>query len=161
MDTKFIRLERCILTPALLEGAMIAKSKPPIFAVFAIFCFKNCLSCYPVLMNLFENIPDDAPEELVTELLNAECVRIERIVSFGQASPGGFWYDQTENEWVLLLEGSATVAFEKGGSIELNPGDYATIPAGKRHRVEETDPNVRTVWLAVFYTGRTHDAHES
>ena len=59
-------------------------------------------------MNLFENIPESAPEEVLTELLSAEGVRIERIVSFGQASPEGFWYDQIEDEWILLLEGSAT-----------------------------------------------------
>ncbi|MBI9020185.1 MAG: cupin [Verrucomicrobia bacterium] len=103
--------------------------------------------------NLFENIPENAPEELVTVLLSAEGVRIERIVSFGQASPEGFWYDQRENEWVLLLEGSATVRHEKGRtSIKLQPGDHLNLPSGCRHRVEQTDPNGRTVWLAVFYS---------
>ena len=103
-------------------------------------------------MNLFENIPENAPEELITELLKADGVRIERIVSFGQSSPDGFWYDQEENEWVLLLEGSATLRFEEGDSVELKPGDHLNIPAGKRHRVEKTDQNDRTVWLAVFYS---------
>lgn len=104
------------------------------------------------VMNLFENIPENAPEELVTELLSARDVRIERIVSFGQSSPEGFWYDQKESEWVLLLEGSATLGFEKGTPVHLTPGDYLTIPAGRRHRVEKTNPNGRTVWLAVFYS---------
>lgn len=103
-------------------------------------------------MNLFENIPKNAPEELVTELLSAEGMRIERIVSFGQASSEGFWYDQKENEWILLLEGSATVGLETGTSIDLKPGDHLQLPAGCRHRVEKTDPNGRTVWLAVFYS---------
>ena len=102
-------------------------------------------------MNLFENIPENAPKELVTELLNAEGVRIERIISFGQRSPDGFWYDQKENEWVLLLEGSATLRFEEGDPAHLKPGDYLNIPAGKRHRVEKTAENCRTVWLAIFY----------
>ena len=101
--------------------------------------------------NLFENIPENAPEELVTELLSVEGVRIERIVSFGQSSPDGFWYDQEEDEWVLLLEGSATLGFEEGVSIRLKPGDHLQLPAGKRHRVEKTDENGRTVWLAIFY----------
>jgi cupin 2 domain-containing protein len=102
-------------------------------------------------MNILQNIPENAPEELVTELLKAVNVRIERIVSFGQVSPAGFWYDQEENEWVLLLEGSATLTFEGSGAVDLKTGDFLTIPAGQRHRVEKTDPDCRTVWLAVFY----------
>lgn len=102
-------------------------------------------------MNLFENIPENAPEELFTELLEAGNVRIERIVSFGQVSPNGFWYEQEENEWVLLLEGSATLRFEESESIDLKPGDFVNIPAGRRHRVAKTDPANRTVWLAIFY----------
>lgn len=102
-------------------------------------------------INLFEKIPENAPTELVTDLLKAESVRIERIVSFGQASPEGFWYDQSENEWVLLLEGAATLAFKEGGSVELMPGDFVNIPAGCRHRVEKTEKNRRTIWLTVFY----------
>jgi cupin 2 domain-containing protein len=101
-------------------------------------------------MNLFENIPQFAPKELVAELLSAEGVRIERIVSFGQKSPGGFWYDQPENEWVLLLEGSAQLRFENR-LVDLAPGDYLNIPAGTRHRVEKTSQADRTVWLVVFY----------
>ncbi len=102
-------------------------------------------------MNLFENIPKNAPEELITELLSANGVRIERIVSFGQSSPDGFWYDQEEDEWVLLLEGSATLEFEAGDPVDLKPGDHLNIPAGQHHRVEKTDQNGRTVWLTVFY----------
>jgi cupin 2 domain-containing protein len=101
--------------------------------------------------NLFENIPDRAPQELFTELLKAEDIRIERIVSFGQASPDGFWYDQADNEWVLLLEGSATLEFEPGETVDLRPGDFLEIPAGCRHRVGKTASNRRTVWLTVFY----------
>lgn len=102
-------------------------------------------------MNLFENIPERAPEEVFTELLKADGVRVERIVSFGQASPEGFWYDQKEGEWVLLVEGSATLEFEEGAPVDLKAGDYLNIPAGRRHRVKKTDLNGRTVWLAVFY----------
>ena len=101
--------------------------------------------------NLFEGIPENEPEELVTELLKAGKLRIERIVSFGQSSPDGFWYNQDENEWVLLLEGAATLRFEKGAFVDLKPGDSLNIPIGQRHRVEKTDPGGRTVWLAVFY----------
>ncbi len=102
------------------------------------------------MKNIFDQIPENAPEELVTELVSADGVRIERIVSFGQSSPDGFWYDQEENEWVLLLEGSAMLRFEEGDSVDLKPGDHLNIPAGCRHRVEKTDQNCRTVWIAIF-----------
>jgi cupin 2 domain-containing protein len=100
--------------------------------------------------NLFDQIPEKAPKELFTELLSANNVRIERIVSFGQVSPNGFWYEQAENEWVLLLEGSAQILFDDR-LVDLAPGDYLNIQAGERHRVEKTATNGRTVWLAVFY----------
>lgn len=102
-------------------------------------------------MNLFENIPDASREELFADLLSTDGVRVERIVSYGQVSPPDFWYDQPEGEWVLLLEGSATLAFDDGSTVELTPGDYVNIPTGRRHRVERTDSSCRTVWLAVFY----------
>lgn len=101
--------------------------------------------------NLFESISASAPEELTTTLLSADNFRVERIVSLGQKSPDGFWYDQAENEWVLLLEGSAALRFEEGDVVHLKPGDYLNIPSGMRHRVEKTDENRRTVWLTVFY----------
>jgi cupin 2 domain-containing protein len=101
--------------------------------------------------NIFADIPMTAPEELTTDLLRAENVRIERIVSFGQASPDGFWYEQEENEWVLLLEGAARVGFEDRVPVELGAGEHLHLPAGCRHRVEWTSEETRTVWLAVFY----------
>lgn len=99
--------------------------------------------------NLFDGISETATQEIYTELLAAKNVRIERIVSFGQISPDGFWYDQPENEWVLLLEGFAQLRFEDR-LVDLLPGDYLNIQAGTRHRVEKTAQNGRTVWLAVF-----------
>lgn len=104
-----------------------------------------------MLTNLFDNIPEKAEEEHFSELLQTEGVRIERIVSFGQASPDGFWYAQEENEWILLLEGSAVLEFENGSKISLKSGDFLNIPSKIRHRVEKTDKTTRTVWLAVFF----------
>jgi cupin 2 domain-containing protein len=101
--------------------------------------------------NLFESIPENTPEELFTTLLSAGGVRVERIVSFGQTSPAGFWYDQQEDEWVLVLEGAALLEFDDDSRVDLKPGDFVNIPAGRRHRVAKTDENGRTVWLAVFY----------
>jgi cupin 2 domain-containing protein len=108
-------------------------------------------------VNLFDQIPETAPEELFTTLLSADNIRIERIVSFGQKSPDGFWYDQPDHEWVLLLEGSAQL---RTGDrlVELFPGDVLNISAGTRHRIEKTDEAGRTVWLAVFYKNMAKQA---
>lgn len=101
--------------------------------------------------NLFHNLPSDLPEELTTVLTNTEHVRIERIVSTGQASPDGFWYDQAEHEWVAVLSGQAVLKWESGDVQELKPGDFVLIPAHQKHRVESTSPHEPTVWLAVFF----------
>jgi cupin 2 domain-containing protein len=100
--------------------------------------------------NLFTDLPAHLPEELFTPLLEADRVRVERIVSHGHASPSGFWYDQARPEWVVLLAGAARLRFEDS-EIELRPGDHVTIPAHARHRVEWTTPDEPTVWLALHY----------
>ena len=99
--------------------------------------------------NLF-SIPTDLPEELTKVLEESSNVRIERIVSHGQASPANFWYDQIENEWVIVLQGAARLRFEDS-ELEMGPGDYVFIQAGRRHRVEWTSEEEKTIWLAVFY----------
>jgi len=101
--------------------------------------------------NLFDNLPDTLPVELVTVLAENQHVRIERIVSTGHRSPDGFWYDQDENEWVVVLMGEAELIFKNGESRKLKPGDFVNIPAHRNHRVEGTSPDQPTVWLAVFY----------
>ena len=102
--------------------------------------------------NQFDNIPTDIPEELFTTVFGASGLRIERIVSQGQGSLPGFWYDQEENEWVFVLEGRATVQFEDDPEpVELQRGSYVNIPAHVRHRVAWTNPNQKTVWLAIHY----------
>ncbi|XZE43903.1 cupin domain-containing protein [Pirellulaceae bacterium SH467] len=101
-------------------------------------------------MNLFTNLPSNLPDELSTTLLEADYVRIERIVSHGHSSPDGFWYDQDHHEWVVVLKGSARLQFEDC-MVEMKPGDFVNIPAHKKHRVEWTTPDEPTIWLAVFY----------
>ena len=102
--------------------------------------------------NLFQQIPAKLPEELVETLCQAEHVRIERIVSRGHASPPGFWYDQEWHEFVLLVNGRARLGFADGTpSVELVPGDWLDLKAHVRHRVEWTDPEQDTVWLAAHY----------
>jgi cupin 2 domain-containing protein len=101
-------------------------------------------------MNVLSSLPAKLPDELIETLVQAKHVRIERIVSQGHASPPDFWYDQTENEFVLLVQGAARLQFEES-IVELKPGDWIDIPARRKHRVEWTTPDERTVWLAVFY----------
>lgn len=102
------------------------------------------------LSNIFADIPGSLPEEVVQTLLTAPGIRIERIISHGQASPPGFWYEQPDNEWVLLIQGAATLSIEDD-VIELRPGNYLNLPAGRKHRVEWTTPDEPTIWLAIFY----------
>jgi len=99
--------------------------------------------------NIFANLPDAGAEEQFTDLMARPGLRIERIVSHGQASPPGFWYDQAHDEWVMLLSGSAGLAIDGEGEIVLKPGDHVLLPAHRRHRVTFTDATQPTVWLAV------------
>ena len=109
----------------------------------------------PTPANLFASLPTHPPDELFTTILEAANVRIERIVSHGHSSPEGFWYDQDRHEWVMVLTGSARLTLEGEEPIDLLPGSFINIPARKRHRVEWTDPDRTTVWLAVHYGDRT------
>ncbi len=103
-------------------------------------------------MNLLRDIPDAGAGEITEAIVAAPRVRIERIVSLGQASPPGFWYDQAEAEWVLLLAGAARLRFaDEPDARLLGPGDCVQIAPHRRHRVDWTDPAQSTVWLAVFY----------
>ncbi len=105
-----------------------------------------------LMSNLYFGIPDTLPDEIVQTLVQADSVRIERIVSRGHASPAEFWYDQQQNEWVILLTGAARLRFEDDTTtMDLSPGDFVNIPAHRRHRVEWTTPDEPTVWLAVHY----------
>jgi cupin 2 domain-containing protein len=102
--------------------------------------------------NLFADLPASSGQEVFSEILARPGLRIERIVSNGQASPEGFWYDQPQGEWVVVLAGAARLRFEDDTTARtLAPGDHVDIPPHRRHRVEWTDPVQPTVWLAVHY----------
>ena len=101
--------------------------------------------------NLLASLPDHLDHEQVEELLNQPNVKIERILSKGQTSPETGWYDQDDNEWVVVLQGSGEITFEDGDKVQLGSGDYINIPAHRKHKVSWTDPDNVTVWLAVFY----------
>ena len=102
------------------------------------------------LTNIYTNIPANLSEELFETILSKPGLRIERIVSHGQASPPGFWYDQQQGEFVLLLKGKARLQFESE-TIDLVPGSFVDISPHRRHRVEWTDPEQETIWLAIHY----------
>jgi cupin 2 domain-containing protein len=102
------------------------------------------------MQNLFSRVPDDHADEFVQTLLSTPNLRIERIVSQGQASPEGFWYDQSQHEFVMILKGAARLRFDDE-LVDLKAGDSINIPAHRRHRVEWTTPDEPTIWLAVFY----------
>ena len=101
-----------------------------------------------VVSNLFADLPKHADQEWFTTLLEKPHCRIERIVSYGQSSPDGFWYDQPQDEWVLLMSGEAELDVQ-GERVFLSPGDHLLIQAGVKHRVVRTSADVPTVWLAV------------
>ncbi len=100
--------------------------------------------------NIFKDIPDQLPEELIQVIAARDPVHIERIVSKGHCSAKGFWYDQNWDEWVLLMRGGAGIEMQNPSAIiKLKPGDYLLIPAGVKHRVAWTAHNETTIWLAV------------
>ncbi|MFB4204319.1 cupin domain-containing protein [Arhodomonas sp. KWT2] len=100
--------------------------------------------------NLFADVPQTLAEERFDTLAEGTGERIERIVSTGQATPAGEWYDQAWDEWVVLLQGEAELRFEDGPeTTTLAPGDWLLIPAHQRHRVERTSTTPPAVWLAV------------
>jgi len=102
--------------------------------------------------NLFAEIPPRLAREEITTLLSTPGLRIERIVSRGQASPSGFWYDQPQAEWVILLAGRAELRFaDSDATTRLEPGDWLHVAAHRRHRVEWTDLTQATIWLAVHH----------
>jgi cupin 2 domain-containing protein len=97
--------------------------------------------------NLFANLPELSSSEQFLSLFENPFVKIQRIVSESHSSPPGFWYDQDEDEWVIVVRGKATLEFEGGDLVRMQEGDYVTIPRHVRHRVQQTDS--KTIWLAV------------
>lgn len=101
--------------------------------------------------NIFELIPDDLSAEIFEQLVTCDRINIERIISRGHTSPKTGWYDQDNNEWVMVLRGEAILSFADASSVTLKAGDYINIPAHKKHKVTWTAPDIETIWLAVHY----------
>ena len=100
--------------------------------------------------NIFDDLPQHLPKEVVQTIIRAADVCIERIISHGHASAPDFWYDQPQHEWVIVLKGAARLQFEDS-MVEMKVGDFINIPAFKKHRVDWTTPDEPTVWLGVRY----------
>ena len=103
----------------------------------------------PMRINLYD-LPDPLPDaEEFTDLIPDRGVKIERIVSRGQMSPGE-WYDQDRDEWVVLIQGEAVLEYEDGETLRLGAGDHVLIPAHRSHRVNYTSRTPPCIWIAVF-----------
>lgn len=110
----------------------------------------------PNVNNILADIPAQLPKELFSSLLVNEQVHIERIVSRGHCSDKDQWYDQAHDEWVILLQGAATLTFfGETADKKLQAGDYLLIPAHCKHRVNWTHPDMDSIWLAVHLIGRS------
>lgn len=101
-------------------------------------------------ISFYDNTTCDVNYEKFFEIFKNDVIKIEKIVSNGQKSEENFWYEQKENEFVLLLKGNAILEFEEQ-TMALNEGDAVNIPALKKHRVKQTSQEEPTIWLAVFY----------
>ena len=104
------------------------------------------------IKNIFSGIKNQSPEEILETIIKTSQFKIERIISRGQSTDKNKWYDQDVDEWVMVLKGSAGLIFEGNDEVvTMKPGDYVNIPAHQKHRVEWTDANEDTIWLAVHY----------
>ena len=103
--------------------------------------------------SLFCNLPNATQEERFEDLCRSKSFRIERILSGGQVSPPGFWFDQSNDEWVLVVQGEAEISLlDPDETIHLCAGDWLMIGAHRKHRVEATSREPVTIWLAVHGT---------
>lgn len=100
--------------------------------------------------NLFNNLPDAHGEEEFDTLARVGRARVERIVSSAHFTAEGEWYDQEQDEWVMLVSGEAGLRMADPEQIyHLRAGDWVLIPAHRRHRVEWTKSDQQSIWLAV------------
>ncbi len=108
------------------------------------------------MSNIFENLPLGTETEIFENIFSDENILIERIVSNGVSSPVNFWYNQTEDEWVLLLDGEAEIEFANE-SKKLKKGDFLFIPANQKHRVSYVSKQPNCIWLAIHFKKNRHD----
>jgi len=103
-----------------------------------------------IVTNIYTDLPEQCPDEIFQTLLKNQNITIERIISKGHSSAVNEWYDQLQDEWIMLIKGQAKLQYKHNSSIILlNPGDYLFIPSHTKHRVHWTDPEMETIWLAI------------
>ncbi|MEL6496759.1 MAG: cupin domain-containing protein [Cyanobacteria bacterium J06623_7] len=103
------------------------------------------------MANIFDLPANLLPQELIESLLSQDDILIERIISTGQTTPPGEWYDQNKNEWVIVLQGEGELSYADNSRIKLTAGDYLLIPSHQKHRVEYTSTEPPCIWLAIFF----------
>jgi len=103
------------------------------------------------LSNIFKSIPSNLGNEVFEHIVKNDNITIERIISKGHQSPPQGWFDQDKSEWVLLIQGSATIAFKGKDDIHLTTGDHLLISAHEKHRVLTTSIEPEAIWLAVHF----------
>lgn len=104
--------------------------------------------------NFFDNLPKATKDEVFEEIIANKNLKVERIITNGQVTPKGEWYDQTTNEWVLVLQGAAQLLIQEGETlriVDMKAGDHVLLPAHCKHRVEWTDKQQTTIWLAIHF----------
>jgi cupin 2 domain-containing protein len=99
--------------------------------------------------NIYKLSQEIYQSEKFEQIVSGKNIQIERIISTGQTTPAGQWYDQTTDEWVILLQGEAELSYTDDTRIKLTAGDYLLIPAHTKHRVEYTSIDPACIWLAV------------
>lgn len=104
------------------------------------------------MKNIFNDIPPNLECEVFEQIIGCDDIKIERIISKGHHSPESGWYNQEQNEWLIILAGEAILSFIDGEDITLKKGDYVNIPAHKKHKVKWTEANIETIWLAIHYS---------
>ena len=100
--------------------------------------------------NIYELSQEVSQLEKSEQIISGKNIQIERIISTGQTTPSGQWYDQELDEWVILLQGEAELSYADDTRIRLKAGDYLLIPAHTKHRVEYTSIEPACIWLAVL-----------
>jgi len=102
------------------------------------------------MQNIYELTQGLNHLEIFEQIVSGKNIQIERIVSTGQTTTSGQWYDQELDEWVILLQGEAELAYADNTRIKLKAGNYLLIPAHTKHRIEYTSIEPPCIWLAVY-----------
>jgi cupin 2 domain-containing protein len=105
-----------------------------------------------MLNNIFAQLPADLSKEVFETLLQQPLLRVERIISKGHVSPTDEWYDQAWDEWVILLQGQASLRFMQAEDQHLSAGDFIYLPAHTLHQVTYTSSEQECIWLAIHFS---------